>query len=410
MKFTPQASQQLRAIVDQAVSKADSLPGTTVVVVGKDGGDPFVYSAGKRGLASNEDMTPDHVFWVASCTKLLTAIACLQLVEQGVLALDDSSQIEALCPELRTLKVLKDNGELEAKQKVITLRMLLTHTAGFGYSFFHNGLREWGYPAGLDEFSGDVVDMHQPLIFQPGESWAYGVNLDWAGIVVERATKFRLNDYFQEHICKPLGLANVNMFPTPDMKERLAFMHQRAPDGKLAPRDHAYRRAIFAQTRQEQASMHHSGGAGLFAKPQEYCRVLAVLLNNGTCPTTGIKLLEPATVDQIFTNQIPHLPQFGRRSIPASKPELSNPISDIYPTPDNSPQGWGLSLMLTGGLTGRSPGTGWWAGLPNLFYWVDRENAVAGMVCSQTLPFADASVLQLFFEFETAVYQALKQT
>ncbi|PHH70523.1 hypothetical protein CDD82_7057 [Ophiocordyceps australis] len=410
MKFTPQAAQQLRALVDQAVATPDTIPGVTVVAVGKDGAEPFVYSAGKRGLASNQDMTPDHVFWIASFTKIVTAIACMQLVEQGVLSLDDTSQAETLCPELRSLKVLKDNGQLEPKHRAITLRMLLSHTAGFGYSFNNNSLREWGYPDGLDELSGDLADMHQPLLFQPGESWAYGIGADWAGIMIERATKLRLNDYFHEHIFKPMGLANINMFPTPHMKHRLALMHQRAPDGKLAPRDHPYRRPIVAQTRQEQASMHHSGGGGLFAKPQDFSRILAVLLNNGTCPTSGAKLVEPATVDQIFTNQIPHLPQFGRLGIAASKPEFTNALPDLYPTPGNSPQGWGLSLMLSGGTTGRSPATGVWGGLPNLFYWVDRENAVGGMVCCQILPHGDANVAKLFLDFETAVYQALNQT
>lgn len=99
----------------------------------------------------------------------------MQLVEKGILNLDDGEQIENLCPELKTLKVLKKDRTLEDKKKAITLRMLLSHTAGFGYSFFNERLRDYSYPAGQDEFNGRIEEMVQPLLFQPGEGWEYGV-------------------------------------------------------------------------------------------------------------------------------------------------------------------------------------------------------------------------------------------
>lgn len=120
-------------------------------------------------------MTLDTIFWIASCTKMLTGVACMQLVEQGLLKLDDSEETERLCPELRELKVLLPDGTLEEKKMGITLRMLLTHTAGFGYSFFNERLRDWAFPAGLDEFSGRFDDLKTPLLFQPGTDWEYGV-------------------------------------------------------------------------------------------------------------------------------------------------------------------------------------------------------------------------------------------
>lgn len=104
----------------------------------------------------------------------------------------------------------------------------------------------------------------------------------------------------------------------------------------------------------------------------------------------------------MFRNQIAEFPNFGTQAIPDSKPDLTNPIPCLYPSP--TPQGWGLTFMLTGGATGRSPGTGHWAGLANLWWWCDREKGVAGMVCTQILPFADAKVLKLWVDVERAVY------
>ncbi|KAM4065839.1 beta-lactamase [Hirsutella rhossiliensis] len=385
VKFADEHCQRLRAIVDKAVSSGPGgIPGATVVVFGKDGSEPFAYSAGKRGLCSKENMTLDSVFWMASCTKMLTALACMQLVEQGILRLDDGSQLEQLCPELQKLKVLKQNGDTEPKQNGITLRMLLTHTAGFGYSFSNENIRDWGYPAGIDEFSGDIEDILQPLLFQPGEGWAYGVGIDWAGLALERAMKMRLNDYVQDKICLPLGLENVNMLPTQSMKDKLAYMHQRSPDGSLAARDHLLRRPLVVQSREQRDAMFQSGGAGIFAKPQEYCRILSVLLNNGICPRTGAKLLQPKT------------------------PDLTNPVPHLYPTEADLPQGWGLSFMLTGGATGRSSATAYWAGLANLYWWADRENGIGGLVCTQILPFGDSRAYGLWTELESAAYQGLK--
>lgn len=178
MSLDAQRASYIRGIIDKACEDQNSgIPGTTVVVVGKDGSEIFAHSAGKRGVGSDEPMTLESIFWIASCTKMLVGIACMQQVEQGILKLDDAEQTEALCPELKDLNVLKPDGSLEDKKHGITLRMLLTHTAGFGYTFFNDRLRQWSYPAGLDEFSGSIEDIKSPLLFQPGEGWEYGVRI-----------------------------------------------------------------------------------------------------------------------------------------------------------------------------------------------------------------------------------------
>lgn len=178
MKFSDETKQGLSALVDTAVQGGAAIPGAAVVVVGKDGSELFARAAGTRGAASDEPMTLDSIFWVASCTKMVAGLACMQLVEKGVLKLDDSAQTEGFCPEWQHLKVLAPNGDLVDRTKHITLRMLLTHTAGFGYAFFNERLRDYSLPVGINEFSGDIRDFTQPLLFQPGEGWEYGVSQD----------------------------------------------------------------------------------------------------------------------------------------------------------------------------------------------------------------------------------------
>jgi CubicO group peptidase (beta-lactamase class C family) len=216
-------------------------------------------------------------------------------------------------------------------------------------------------------------------------------NIDWAGVMVERATGMSLNDYCQSHIFAPLGVKNISFFPTAEMKSKLVHMAHRAKDGTLTPREHPLRLPLITEPGSaEQKSILNSAGAGCFAQPSEYVKIIAALLNDGTSPTTGTQILKPETVAQMFENQIPHMPNFGREKIQAAIPELTNEIGELYPQPHDQPQGWGLTFMLTisEGATGRGRSTGWWAGLPNLFWWADRERGVGGMVASQILPFA----------------------
>lgn len=181
MPISTEAVSSLKAIVDGACADPTTdIPGAVVVIVDRDGQELLAHAAGVRGLSAadghRQPMTLDTVFWIASCTKLLAGIACMQLVERGVLRLDDGDQIEELCPELARLKVLGKDGVLVDKTNKISLRMLLTHTAGFGYTFFNERLRDWSLPTGVDEFSGRIEDVTTPLLFQPGEGWEYGVS------------------------------------------------------------------------------------------------------------------------------------------------------------------------------------------------------------------------------------------
>jgi CubicO group peptidase (beta-lactamase class C family) len=201
-----------------------------------------------------------------------------------------------------------------------------------------------------------------------------------------------LNEYFQTHIFAPLNLHSISMFPTPQMKSQLAHMHQKAtgPDGKqhVRARDHLYRRPLISSAT-EVSSVYNSAGAGCFARPTDYVQIISTLLNDGVSPTTHNRILSKTSMEEMFSNQISKFPDFGRKGIKSAKPTYTNDIPDMYPQPKEQPQGWGLTFMLTihEGATGRGRNTAWWAGLPNLFWWADRENGIGGIFATQILPF-----------------------
>jgi CubicO group peptidase (beta-lactamase class C family) len=142
----------------------------------------------------------------------------------------------------------------------------------------------------MDEFSGRIEDIKMPLLFQPGQGWEYGVSIvlsgsgkcithekqvgiDWAGVALERATGLTLNAYLQKHLFLPLGITDMSMIPSHDMRQRLVYMNQRSPDGTLRARDHILRAPLVVDPDNdaEVARVFNSGGGGMFAKPQEYC-------------------------------------------------------------------------------------------------------------------------------------------
>lgn len=147
----------------------------------------------------------------------------------------------------------------------------LTGLAGFGYAFFNEKLRDYSQPIGFDEFSGHFKDILQPLLFQPGEGWEYGVNIDFAGIALERITGMSLNDYCHKNIFEPLGLKNIFMFPSAEMKKKLAYTNHRDPDGSIVARNHLLRRPLIIEA-SERKDVLNSGGGGCFARPSDYAR------------------------------------------------------------------------------------------------------------------------------------------
>ncbi|CAG8931608.1 unnamed protein product [Penicillium salamii] len=412
-KMSPTVDLNTRAIIDGYTSgSSPQVAGLVYNAVDKSGDITFSHTSGKVGLNESSPMTLDTIFWLASCTKLITSIACMQLVESGVLNLDDSDQVEALAPELKAVQVLEicpsGGFTFVPKQRSITLRMLLNHTSGFGYAFEDFKLRDWSRPVGLDDFSGNVNDvLMRPLVNQPGTKFQYGVGVDWAGTLVERVSGISLEDYFQAFILKPLGIDNITFFPTPEMKRDLAYMHRRANDGSLSVIDHLYRTPLLPRLEKEK-DRFCMGGAGCFGKPVQFCRIIATMLNDGVSPNTGAKLLRPETVKEMFTDQIPTMPRYCNLYTPAGKAELAN-STPLVPCPDDMTEGWGLSFSLshTQSDTGRAAESGSWEGLANLFWFADRENGIGGLLASQILPYGDEKLISCSESVEKTLYDEI---
>jgi CubicO group peptidase (beta-lactamase class C family) len=191
MPVSAQAHETIKSSLDSVTSDPSSgIQGLVFISVDKHGDILASHASGKRAPSSPDPMTLDTVFWIASCTKMLTGLACMQLVEQGKLSLDDPQQLYKICPDLEKIKVLED-GKLVDRKGDITLRMLLAHTAGFGYEFFDPRLLHYGRQGGMgvkgpgyDVFSGDARDItRQPLVNQPGTMWEYGVRRNPLGML-----------------------------------------------------------------------------------------------------------------------------------------------------------------------------------------------------------------------------------
>lgn len=384
----PQVDQVLKAAVDRG-----DVPGVVAMAATREG--PVYRGAfGKRALPDGAAMTGDSVFWIASMTKAITSTAAMQLVEAGKLSLD--APIADILPELASPQVLEGfdaAGEprLRPARRPITLRHLITHTAGFGYAIWSPDLGRYIETKGIpDIISCQNAALALPLLFDPGEEWNYGINIDWVGKAVERASGERLGAYFSERLFAPIGMQDTAFNLTPQRRSRLAGMHARGEDGTLAP-------ISFEMPAEPEFEM---GGGGLYATAADYLSFQQIFLNQGRAGSRQV--LKPETVRMLSENAIGEL---NVRRLKTAVPAYSND-AEFFP---GTVKKWGLGFMITTQQVpgGRGAGSLAWAGLGNTYFWIDQARAVAGVILMQLIPFADPQALALFDGFEKAVYAAL---
>jgi methyl acetate hydrolase len=386
-------NDDINGVLSAAV--ADGRVAGVVALAADRSGTFFQGAFGRRALGESTPMSLDTVFWIASMTKAVTGVAAMQCVEQGKLSLDQpAGEIMPELAEPRVLEGFDADGKpiLRPARRKITLRSLLTHTAGFAYEVWNANQKRY-VESGVIPALGTrtLASLNAPLAFEPGERWEYGINIDWAGRMVEAVSGQDLDVYMRERIFAPLGMNDTGFVPSEAQTARGARNHLRKPDGSLELA------AASGFVRGE----YFGGGGALFSTGPDYMAFLRMLLNGGTL--NGASILQPDTVALMMQN---HIGDLDVQKLPTVNPAMSN---DAHLCPDMKTK-WGLTWLInTEDVPGRrSAGSVAWAGVFNTYYWLDPKRQVAGALLTQVLPFADPTVLGLLDEFEAAVYRSVK--
>ncbi|KAI1802400.1 putative transesterase [Daldinia bambusicola] len=349
---------------------------------------------GERTLLSGEKLPYklDDVLYLASASKLMTTIAALQCVEDGLLTL--TGDLSSVAPEIAEKQILKgfsEDGEtpiLEPQARPVTLEMLLTHSSGLAYYFVNPLIDRWREKARKEQGAAGQAGKRTveelfdyPLIFQPGAEWMYGTGLDWAGRIVERVTGKRLLDRMHERLFAPLGIADAEFYPVTreDLRARMPDLNPEDPD--------AVGRAVLGGNGEmNKHTKGDFGGHGLFMTAQDYLKVLRSLLANDG------KILKPETVDSMFEHRL------SPEATASHRAHLSGPVGLFFRvgTAQDALSGHGL-----GGLLTLQDVEGWygertlsWGGGMTFTWFVDRKNDLCGVGAVQALTTLDVDLVE----------------
>jgi len=376
--------------------EAGFIPGVVAMVA--DGGGVLYRGAfGRRATDNTEPMTLDSVFRIASMTKAVTGTAAMQLVERGLIGLEQP--VGDFLPLVKDVKVLDGfntdgTPRLRDPKSPVTLRHLLTHTSGYGYDIFNADLARYIEAAGLPSILTRKNDaLRVPLLFDPGSSWEYGVGVDLVGKVIEAVSGQDLEGYFRQHILDPLGMHDTSFLLRHDMAQRLVGTHVRGPDGK----------PIAINLEPADDGEFHTGGAGLFSTAPDYLTFARMLLAGGTLDDVAV--LRRETVELMTRNAIGDLEVPMVRS---NNPALALEV-ETFP---GQVKKWGLTFLInTEDVKGfRSGGSLTWGGVHNTYYWIDLKKRITAVALMQILPIGDPHVQQAMIGFERALYAAVSNT
>ncbi len=373
-----------RQVLETAFAES-GLPGAVALIADRDGV-RLIEAFGHADATSSAPMEVDTVFQIASMTKAIVSAGAMQLVESGALDLD--APIGDLLPQLANPQVLtgfSDSGEpqLRPASRPITLRHLLTHTAGLGYFFIRPEVLRYFAATGMPA-PGSLASIQMPLLFDPGENWEYSVATDWVGLAVEAASGKRLGQYLQSNLLDPLGMSSTAFLDA--LPDDAAKVHARTPEGDLAIQPMFLGGGEFEM-----------GGGGLSSTAHDYGRFVRMMLRGGELD--GHRVLAEATVAEMARNQVAPL---RAGFMGSAMPDLAQPY-DTFP---DQHTGWGLGFLINPeqGPNGRAPGSLAWAGIFNSYYWIDPANGVGGVMMSQLAPFGDAGALGFFGALERTAY------
>ncbi|KAE8341630.1 hypothetical protein BDV24DRAFT_151031 [Aspergillus arachidicola] len=369
-----------------------SVHGAVFIAIDSSGKIIYQRAAGRASLddESAPALQTESLYWIASMTKLVTAVAVMQLVERGIVSLDDD--VRTIVPELRDIQILEDirNGV-----------NLMCHTAGFVYDSSSPLLQKWSKSQGrtAHTFCGSMAGYHHPLLFEPDTSWGYGAGLDWAGRVIECVTNSTLEEYMQTHIWSKLGAVSTTFHPE-------LYRDTLPPQMGMG-----YRVSVGQGTKSlksgpiilKQPAQDDLGGIGLFSTPMDFVKLLSALLGG------GYPLLTQESVNVLLQ---PQLTDASREAMPRPLGSQMRRVLGIKDAGDAQQADHSLAGTVTlRDIAGRRrAGTVNWSGLPNLHWWIDRQTGIAATLFTQVMPLGDAAVTSLLIDLEESLYAALEES
>lgn len=389
--FSKERLGRIDTVLQQYVDE-NRLAGAVALVL-QDGKPVYERAFGWSDKEAGRRMTTNTVFRIASQTKAITSTAILALVEEGKIVISDP--VSRFIPGFAKATVASRNeptGAVVPAKRQITIRDLLTHTAGISYGtdthvaslYEAKGL---GPAAGFGWYTADktepICDSMErlaslPFVAQPGEAWVYGYNTDILGCIVERASGMPLDQFIRTRITEPLGMTDTRFFLPPDQRQRLAAVYTlgsdgrivRAPDGPKGQGDYI-----------DGPRKSFAGGAGLLSTARDYARFLEMIRNGGAL--NGARILSPLAVKLMTTNQVGTLHS-------------------------DTGLGFGFGFETTDrfGANGLDPvGAFGWSGAYGTMYRVDPEARLVIVLMVQVLP----NRSDIGPKFPTLVYQALAE-
>jgi methyl acetate hydrolase len=365
-------------LMDAEISNND-LPSVVAIAINTKNQE-LIYLHGKAVWSQEEKVTPNHIFQIMSMTKVLTSIAALQLVEKGLVGMDDD--LSLWLPEMAAIPILS-NGKLAKAKNPITLRHLLTHTAGFGYRGTDKEL------AGFKIDNWNHKDL--PRRFESGTKFLYGSSTNWVGKLVEKITKTDLENYFRKYITGPLNMDRT-WFNVPDsLKQFITSRGARGYDGKqpLTELPNRIRNGYVTE---------YAGDGGLYSSPHDYTLLLKCLLNYGTL--YEIRILKKETILEMSKNQIGNIAMEQKGAY--FDPGNCCSFNGLYSVTTK----WGLAWMIDNEdkTYGPRAGTVLWGGSLNTFFYIDFESGIAASIYTQHRPFNHPATTLLFNRFSEILY------
>nr|XP_031858552.1 uncharacterized protein CI109_006075 [Kwoniella shandongensis]KAA5525624.1 hypothetical protein CI109_006075 [Kwoniella shandongensis] len=363
----------------------------------------------KFGDEAKGTVDAETTLMMFSMTKFITTIACLQLVDEGKIDLEDYDLVAKHCPEIGELQILEgytdDGKEILTKPKnKINLLMLLSHTSGMSYTWNSANIARWGEEHNRPPW-GKIESYSQPLFAEPGTRWQYSVGIDWAGILISRVTGKSLEDLFKEKIFEPCGMKSTSFYPTDDIKSRLMTCCERDKDGKVRALDAPPMGRILDASK---VGPVLSGGGGLYGTARDYLNLLRNVLAS-VDPETKNPLISPKSFKLLFTDVLPSNPKIKADLAGMAKDQnvhdsalLTNGSGGHI---GHSP---GLFLTLKDSANGRKAGSGNWDGAAKTYFWLDPATGVGAVCCTNIMANNPDPHNKTFNRFERTLYDALE--